>query len=346
MRSKRACTRATCATCATVGCWSMAPRPSADFRERLVTALDAGLSPGEAAAALSRRDLSTVYRWLARARRGESLVERPRSGRPPKLPPERYAEVRAVVLTYPDATLARACGAPGSDDRDSPQPVAPQPGGGQARPAAQKKSLIATERNAGARAVWRAAVATIDPRRLVFLDETSTPTTLTPLRARALPGQRAVRADSSRAPGGHLLASHADAWRHRREPPGAGRRRSTRVRSLCGAGAGAELAARADRGPGQSLGAQECPRQASSSKPPGVNSSSCRPIPRTSIPSSRPSPRSSRRCAGSARAPGRPSWPRLGQPSARSRPSTRTRSSPMPASSCRDRTSARCSRPW
>jgi transposase len=33
----------------------------------------------------------------------------------------------------------------------------------------------------------------IDPSRLVFLDETSTPTTLTAVRARALPGQRAVR---------------------------------------------------------------------------------------------------------------------------------------------------------
>jgi transposase len=32
----------------------------------------------------------------------------------------------------------------------------------------------------------------IDPSRLVFLDETSTPTTLTRLQARALPGQRAV----------------------------------------------------------------------------------------------------------------------------------------------------------
>ena len=96
--------RATCATGANMGCWSMAPRPSADFRERLVTALDAGLSPGEAAR-LFRVDLSTVYRWRRRARRGESLVERPRSGRPPKLPPERYAEVREVVLTYPDATL-------------------------------------------------------------------------------------------------------------------------------------------------------------------------------------------------------------------------------------------------
>ena len=32
----------------------------------------------------------------------------------------------------------------------------------------------------------------IDPSRLVFLDETSTPTTLTRLQARSLPGQRAV----------------------------------------------------------------------------------------------------------------------------------------------------------
>lgn len=32
----------------------------------------------------------------------------------------------------------------------------------------------------------------IDPSRLVFLDETSTPTTLTRLRGRALPGQRAM----------------------------------------------------------------------------------------------------------------------------------------------------------
>ena len=40
--------------------------------------------------------------------------------------------------------------------------------------------------------MWRAARSGIDPRRLVFLDETSTPTTLTRLRARALPGPRAV----------------------------------------------------------------------------------------------------------------------------------------------------------
>src|SRR6188508_3310613 len=82
----------------------MAPRPSADFRERLVVALDAGLAPSEAAR-LFGVDLSTVYRWRRRARRGESLSEKPRSGRPPKLDPARYPELRVLVLAQPDATL-------------------------------------------------------------------------------------------------------------------------------------------------------------------------------------------------------------------------------------------------
>jgi transposase len=82
----------------------MVARPSADFRERLVTALDAGLSPGEAAR-LFGVDVSTVYRWRRRAQRGESLVERPRSGRPPKLAPTHYPELRVLVLAHPDATL-------------------------------------------------------------------------------------------------------------------------------------------------------------------------------------------------------------------------------------------------
>lgn len=42
------------------------------------------------------------------------------------------------------------------------------------------------------RAAWRAAMSGIDPSRLVFLDETSTPTTLTLRRARAPRGRRAI----------------------------------------------------------------------------------------------------------------------------------------------------------
>ena len=82
----------------------MARRPSADFRERLVAAIDAGLPPGEAATHF-RVSIRTIYRWLARHRRGEALTERPRSGRPPKLPLARYPELRALVQAHPDATL-------------------------------------------------------------------------------------------------------------------------------------------------------------------------------------------------------------------------------------------------
>jgi transposase len=70
----------------------------------LVTAIDAGLPPGEAATHF-RVSIRTIYRWLARHRQGESLAERPRSGRPPKLAPARYPELRQLVLTHPDATL-------------------------------------------------------------------------------------------------------------------------------------------------------------------------------------------------------------------------------------------------
>ena len=96
--------RAPCVSADSVACWGMVRRPSADFRERLVTAIDAGLPPGEAATHF-RVSIRTIYRWLARHRRGEALTERPRSGRPPKLPSARYPELREIVLAQPDATL-------------------------------------------------------------------------------------------------------------------------------------------------------------------------------------------------------------------------------------------------
>ena len=82
----------------------MSPRPSADFRERLVAAIDAGLARGEAAQ-LFGVSSRTIERWLARHRAGLSLADRPRSGRPPRLAPEQEATLRDLVLAHPDATL-------------------------------------------------------------------------------------------------------------------------------------------------------------------------------------------------------------------------------------------------
>jgi transposase len=58
--------------------------------------------------------------------------------------------------------------------------------------AAQKKSLVAAERDEVARAAWRVEAATLNPAALVFLDETSTHTSMARHRARARRGERAI----------------------------------------------------------------------------------------------------------------------------------------------------------
>ena len=66
-----------------------------------------------------------------------------------------------------------------------------EPGDQTTRLDAKKKTRAATERNATARATWRGDLATRDPNRFVFLDESSANVTLTPGYARAPKGQRA-----------------------------------------------------------------------------------------------------------------------------------------------------------
>ena len=82
----------------------MSRRPSADFRERLVAAIDAGLPRGEAGQRFGV-SLRTIERWMARHRAGASLADRPRSGRPPRLVPEQESLLRDLVVAHPDATL-------------------------------------------------------------------------------------------------------------------------------------------------------------------------------------------------------------------------------------------------
>jgi transposase len=117
------------------------------------------------------------------------LAEKPRSGRRPKLAPASYEQLRVLVSAHPDATLSDL--AASRRLGRFPQPLASEWAAGQAWPAAQNKRLIAAARDEVARAAWRAAMADVNPAQLIFLDETSTPTTLTPLRARVARGQRA-----------------------------------------------------------------------------------------------------------------------------------------------------------
>ena len=70
------------------------------------------------------------------------------------------------------------------------------PGAQGARAGAEEKTLRAAEQDrpdvAEARAAWRAELAGIDPRRLVFLDETGIDTRLTRAYGRAPRGRRAT----------------------------------------------------------------------------------------------------------------------------------------------------------
>lgn len=74
--------------------------------------------------------------------------------------------------------------------------------------AAQKKSLLAAERDEAARTAWREEAAALDPSALVFVDETSTHTAMTRRRARAPRGERAVgRVPRNHGPNVTLLAA-------------------------------------------------------------------------------------------------------------------------------------------
>jgi transposase len=96
----------------------------------------------------------------------------------------------------------------GRDHRHTGQPGDDVAGPAASGLAAQKKSLIAAERDESARTAWRDAAATLDPAALIFVDETSTHTALTRRRARAPRGARAVgRVPRNHGPNVTLLAA-------------------------------------------------------------------------------------------------------------------------------------------
>jgi transposase len=96
----------------------------------------------------------------------------------------------------------------GGDHRSATQPGDDVAGAAASGLAAQKKSLIAAERDEAARTAWRDETAALDPADLLFIDETSTHTAMTRRRARVPRGQRAVgRTPRNHGPNVTLLAA-------------------------------------------------------------------------------------------------------------------------------------------
>jgi len=83
---------------------------SADLRERLLGALDAGLGQAEAARLFGVGE-STLKRWRRRRRQTGSAAPAPRPGRRPRIGPEAAPALVAQVRAAPDATLAEHCAA-------------------------------------------------------------------------------------------------------------------------------------------------------------------------------------------------------------------------------------------
>lgn len=83
---------------------------SVDLRERVVSAFDVGDMTDEEAATLFQVGEATVHRWKRLKRETGSLVPLPPQGggMPPRVAPDKYDVVRAIVSEQPDATIPEA----------------------------------------------------------------------------------------------------------------------------------------------------------------------------------------------------------------------------------------------
>ena len=80
----------------------------ADFRDRLLRALDAGLARAEATRTFGVPE-RTIRRWQQRRRETGEVAPKPRVGRRRQIGPAAESPLRAQVAAHPDATLAEHC---------------------------------------------------------------------------------------------------------------------------------------------------------------------------------------------------------------------------------------------
>ena len=81
---------------------------SADLRERLLRAIDAGRSQAEVSRIFGV-GTSTTSRWVKRRAATGDVAPTPRPGRSPAMGPDQVAALCAQVVQQPDATLAAHC---------------------------------------------------------------------------------------------------------------------------------------------------------------------------------------------------------------------------------------------
>jgi transposase len=168
---------------------------SLDLRERIAAAIDRHEGSIRWIARIFCVSTSFIVRLLQRRRATGSLSPEPHRGGPPKaLGPDDLQRLAALVRDDPDATLEQLKQRGGFRCSLKTLWYALDDWG----LTLKKKSLHATQRDRPdvkkERRRFRREVAAIEPAKLVFVDETGVTTTMTPTRARAPRGRRAVDA--------------------------------------------------------------------------------------------------------------------------------------------------------
>src|SRR5512147_3005361 len=166
---------------------------SIDLRQRIAAAIDHGEGSFRQIARRFRVSLSFIARLLRRRRQTGTLAPKPHGGgHPPALDHQGEERLRELVRQHPDATL----------DELRQQLEVPCSRSALARAleklklTRQKKTLPAPERDTpehpAKRQAFRTTIATFDPHRWVFVDETGTNTVMTRAYGRAPRGERVV----------------------------------------------------------------------------------------------------------------------------------------------------------
>src|SRR3954451_15894025 len=182
---------------------------SMDLRERVVAAVDRGMTQEQAAVTFGV-SVNTVGRYLTRRRNTGSLAPtayraRTQTGEDPAaagLAAGPAAGGRGGHRDRARRGLHRRRGPGGVAGDDVPgdhhaagrrprRGVDPGGASAAAGPAVEVNSLSATEREETARAQWRTDLQQVDPAQVVFVDECGTHTSMTRRRARAPRGSRA-----------------------------------------------------------------------------------------------------------------------------------------------------------
>ena len=173
---------------------------SKDLRARVLGAVDKGMSAREASRVFAVSPASAI-KWVQQWRRsGATEASRVRGHRPSPLDPQ--AEwLLALIAKQPDLTLIEIKGLL-RNAKSTPASIR-SGGSSSATISVLKKTLHAAEQDradvAKVRAEWKDSQSALDPKRLIFLDETGTTTNMVRTRGRCKRGQRLI----GKVPFGH-----------------------------------------------------------------------------------------------------------------------------------------------